>query len=227
MALTSWNSFKDIVYERVKGDGASAVGLSDRSFGSPFDKRVLRHFRAYCRYVHEFWVYNAGLTLAASDQEINLYDPTKCSREIYSPVGVFLQNVKIGRAPNREFLSRARQQKSGLTAGEPSYWVENGEGRVRFDIPVNSTVASALTNYVEGWAEHPAIGADSDNIALHESQHEACAAYCAVALALPVAETSTIAKRLAQYDQAARIAMESRRSHNLNDLTFQMLGGDV
>lgn len=226
MALTTWESFKQLVYERVKSDGASAVGLADRGLGSPFDKRVMRHFRAYCRHVHEFWVYNAALTLAASDQEINLYDSTKCAREVFAPMGVFLQNVKVARAPNREFMASVRQQ-SGLSAGVPAYWIENGESRIRFDIPVNSTVASALTNYVEGWAEHPTIATDETNISLHESQHEACAAYCAVALALPVAETSTIAKRLAQYDQAARVAMEHRRSRNLNDLTFQMIGGDL
>lgn len=224
MALTTWQEFKDIVHEKLRADGASTVGLSDRTFESGFDRRTMRHFRAYCRHVHEFWVYNAQLTLALNDQEVNLYDPAKCAREVFAPTNVFIQNVKLTKAPNRDFIARVSQQ-SGLVAATPSYWIENGESRIRFNVPVTSAIAAALTNYVEGWAEHPTITGDDFEISLHESQHEACAAYCAVALSLPVAETATIAKRLAQYDQSARIAMERRRSQNLNDLTFQLLSG--
>ncbi|MCW5943885.1 MAG: hypothetical protein KIS66_16765 [Fimbriimonadaceae bacterium] len=220
---TTWEQFKALVLEKARFDGATTVSLSATALGSEFDVRVMRHFRSFCRACREFYAYNAALTLATSDQEVDLYSSAKCAREVFLPTKVFLNKIEILRT-NRDALEGIRQQ-AALTAGLPQYWVVLREGAIRFDVPVSATVAAYSNNYVAGYAEHPTISTDETAISLSESAHEAAALWCSILISKPSVDANLSIQRIAQYNEDAARFVLQRRADNTVGFGWEAVGG--
>lgn len=208
---TTWAVTKTLVKAKIRYDGASVEDVNDLAINSGFDTRAKASFYSFVEETFCIYANRSALTLAASDQEVDLFDAAKCAQPIHSPRHVWVNNVKL------ELWSMADLESmySGGTMvnGTPVAWALAEDGRICFDKPASGAFAN---NYVSGWRRHTAIAADGDVLRVPDRVITTIlVSYIAADFQMPVVASNAGLNRLEMYDKIAFQGLQKFKAMNL------------
>jgi len=187
------------VVSYLKWDGAGIVtpDVTNSGFKTEVNKLV-------SEFVTETWCHydtNKAVTLTASS------DIAVLGGKIFYPTRVIIASKVIPLVPIGE---KIESQITAPSDGEPTkYWVLSGK-RIQFDRPVSTAVAAG-THRIDGFAGHPNLSSDSDEVLIDERWRRALAFYCAFHIAAPIASDPITVGRLNSYIQEAERQMDKMR----------------
>ena len=196
---TSWAELKVLVKARLRYDGASVEDISDLALNSGFDTRAKKSFNAFVEESFAIYEDRATLTLAAADKTVDLFDNTNCSKAIFAPRLVWVNDTPV----EQWAMSDLEQLYTGgnISQGTPVAWAIVEDGRITFDKPCSGAFAN---NFVSGFARHEAITADDDVLRVPDRiVTDILTSYIAAHFQTPVVGSNVGLNRLEIYDKTA------------------------
>jgi hypothetical protein len=217
----TWLEFKNIVKSRARTDSLSHVEMDSVEHGSPFSEEVWRLLQKFFIASKERYVPIATLTLATSDQEIDLSDEDKCDAPIFYAGKLWLATREIDcydfAALQEEFA------QNDLTAGSPRGWAMMDEFKLFLDRPLDAATAAASGHRINGFAVHSPLTSgseDASTLLLNSMSVDAAAEYIVVNLGRPVAHLDTELNRLSSYNSYAAEWIQKRAAKQMTRIVM-------
>lgn len=174
----------------------------------PAINRALERFTEECLSLYDD---DIALTTATNTDSYALRSTTAFGQKVFKPQDVWINNNKLTRVVSQRDLALMAPGYPTASTGTPTHWFTQGNSLVLYVTP-----AGVISNsYVAGWYLHPTLTQASDVLVIPDSDIEACAKECAIALIEPRA-TGDMLQTLSYLKQTLSAEKRALRARNIN-----------
>lgn len=192
---------------RPDGDSLTVIPAAGPYYTTRFGIRLALYLRQFSVETLSLFEPKVALTLAEDDWNVDLSNPAKCAKDIYTPWKTWLEGVEVKRRSSFESLRVHPDAVKGI----PYQFAQIGPSRIHFQVPL----AGNYQGFVQGWAKHPAITADNNVVQLSDDRIELFSRYVAAMMREDVASDEIGILRLQRLDKSAFDAVQKMKGDAL------------